>query len=63
MKKYTLIIIILIVSFSIKAQSYVTIPDSNFVNWLTVNIPSAMMGNQMDTSNIAVTIIKLWFSI
>ncbi len=55
MKKLTLTAIILIVSFSIKAQSYVTIPDSSFVYWLTVNIPSAMMGNQMDTTNISVT--------
>ena len=55
MKKFTLIILLLIASFSLKAQSYVTIPDSNFVNWLTINIPSAMVGNQMDTTDINVT--------
>lgn len=36
-------------------QTYVTIPDANFVSWLQTNIPSAMSGNQMDTTNIAVT--------
>lgn len=51
MKKFTLILFLVIAGFSSKAQSYVTIPDSNFVDWLTVNIPSAMAGNQMDTSN------------
>jgi len=55
MKKVTLIALLIITGLSLKAQSYVTIPDSNFVNWLTVNIPSAISGNQMDTSNLAVT--------
>ena len=55
MKKFTLIFALLLVSFFSKAQSYVTIPDSHFVNWLAINVPSAMVGNQMDTSNIAVT--------
>lgn len=55
MKKFTLITLIILASFTLKAQSYVTIPDSNFVTWLTIHIPSAMMGNQMDTSNVAVT--------
>lgn len=41
-------------NFTSKAQNYVTIPDANFVAWLTTNIPSAMNGNQMDTSSIAV---------
>ncbi len=34
---------------SLKAQ-WVTIPDTNFVNWLQANIPSCMNGNQMDTT-------------
>lgn len=55
MKKHSLTLLILIASFSIKAQSYVTIPDSSFVYWLTANIPSAMVGNQMDTADVAVT--------
>lgn len=38
-----------------KAQSYVTIPDANFVAWLQTNVPSAMNGNQMDTTSLAVT--------
>ena len=37
-----------------KAQ-YVTIPDAKFVAWLQTNIPSAMTGNQMDTTSTAVT--------
>jgi fimbrial isopeptide formation D2 family protein len=40
-------------SFSSKAQT-VTIPDSNFVNWLTIHIPTAMSGSQMDTSDLNV---------
>lgn len=55
MKKFALTLLLLIASFSIKAQSYVTIPDSSFVYWLNVNVPSAMVGNQMDTTDIAVT--------
>ena len=55
MKNYSLTLLILIASFSLKAQSYVTIPDSSFVYWLNINIPSAMVGDQMDTTDIAVT--------
>ena len=40
---------------SAKAQNYVTIPDANFVSYLTANFSSAMKGNQMDTSHISVT--------
>ena len=36
-------------SFSSKAQ-WVTIPDANFVPWLTANYPTCMSGNQMDTT-------------
>lgn len=31
-----------------KAQTYVTIPDTNFVTWLQIVYPSCMNGNQMD---------------
>ena len=55
MKKITLILAFVLVCFATKAQSYVTIPDSNFVSWLNVNIPSAMVGNQMDILDINVT--------
>lgn len=54
MKKFTLILAFVLISFATKAQSYVTIPDSNFVTWLTINIPSAMSGNQLDTTNSTV---------
>jgi len=36
-----------------RAQT-VTIPDPHFAAWLNTNIPSAMSGNQMDTSSIDV---------
>lgn len=39
---------------SIKAQNYVTINDTSFVSWLQINIPNAMMGNQLDTTHIDV---------
>jgi len=54
MKKITLLLV-LNLSFIIynsqqaKAQ-YVTIPDANFVNWLTQNYPSCINGSQMDTT-------------
>ena len=37
-----------------QAQNYVTIPDSNFVKYLTKTIPSAMNGNKMDINSSAV---------
>jgi len=46
-KTFTLIVLLLCLK-NVKAQ-YVTIPDVNFRNWLQSNIPSAMIGNQMDT--------------
>ncbi|HOZ51132.1 MAG TPA: T9SS type A sorting domain-containing protein [Chitinophagaceae bacterium] len=36
-----------------KAQ-FVTIPDSNFVTYLQSNFPSAMVGNQLDTTDPAI---------
>lgn len=38
-----------------KTQTYVTIPDANFVAWLQANAPSAMNGNQMDITSLAIT--------
>jgi len=34
---------------------YVTINDTTFVSWLQANVPSAMNGNQMDTTSLSVT--------
>ena len=53
MKKKFLLALLMMSTTVLKAQ-YVTIPDPNFVSWLQVNIPSAMNGNQMDTSNAAI---------
>ncbi|MFM2049117.1 MAG: hypothetical protein RI955_1665 [Bacteroidota bacterium] len=64
MKKLFTLFIALTLFTSAKAQ-WVTIPDSNFVTWLTNNYPSAMNGNQMDTSNSLIlsdTIINCTFS-
>jgi len=55
--KTTVIVLFAFVLFfanTAKAQ-WVTIPDANFVAWLTTNIPSAMAGNQMDITSPAVT--------
>lgn len=52
-KKINLILaVIAIIGFSykpVKAQ-YVTIPDSNFVYWLTVHFSGCMNGNELDTT-------------
>lgn len=54
MKKLFILFALLICLTNLKAQ-YVTIPDANFATWLQTNIPSAMNGNQMDTTSLAVT--------
>ncbi|MBL7936529.1 MAG: T9SS type A sorting domain-containing protein [Bacteroidia bacterium] len=54
MKKLLTLLALLLCLTAIKAQ-YVTIPDPNFVTWLQANVPSAMNGNQMDTTSLAVT--------
>lgn len=54
MKKIHFLFLFIVCLQSIKAQ-FVTIPDANFVNWLQGNVPSAMIGNQMDTTSLAVT--------
>lgn len=44
-----------VVSVGLKAQTFVTIPDPQFVGWLQVHFPSAMNGNQLDINNPLVT--------
>jgi uncharacterized repeat protein (TIGR01451 family) len=53
-RKITLLFCLLIATFHSSTAQTVTIPDANFVNWLTAHIPSAMNGNQMDISSTAV---------
>lgn len=53
-KLFTLFALLLCLTNS-EAQNYVTIADTSFASWLQTNIPSAMLGNQMDTTNIDVT--------
>ena len=53
MKKLLLIALLFCINQT-KAQ-FVTIPDANFAAYLDSIIPSAMNGNQMDTTNSAVT--------
>ena len=54
MRKFLSLLIVLFCLSGLRAQ-YVTIPDPNFVSWLQTNVPSAMNGNQMDTTSLAVT--------
>ena len=53
--KKLIIILTLIVCAQISKAQFVTIPDANFVTWLQANVPSAMSGNQMDTTSLVVT--------
>jgi uncharacterized repeat protein (TIGR01451 family) len=55
MKKLPLLFICLLFFGNLKAQ-FVIIPDAKFVTWLQANVPTAMVGNQMDTTNTAVTL-------
>lgn len=55
MKKLISLFALLLCLTGIKAQNYVTISDTSFASWLQINIPNAMMGNQMDTTHIDVT--------
>lgn len=54
MKRIVLIVFIAFVT-NAKAQTWVTIPDANFVTYLQGLIPAAMNGNQMNTSSTLVT--------
>ena len=48
MKKLFFVITLIGLLSSVKAQSYVTIPDANFVVYLQTNFATCMVGNQMD---------------
>lgn len=52
MKKIIFILCIFITNILQTNAQYVTIPDPNFVQYLQSNYPSAMIGNQMDTSSL-----------
>ena len=54
MKKYLLIILLFSIK-QIKAQTWVTIPDTAFVTYLNSIVPAAMNGNQLDITNSLVT--------
>jgi type IX secretion system substrate protein len=45
----------LLLAACLNAQTWVTIPDANFVTYLQSTIPSAMSGNQLNTSSTLVT--------
>ncbi|HEX7412454.1 MAG TPA: T9SS type A sorting domain-containing protein [Bacteroidia bacterium] len=53
--KKILITIGIVLCLNTKAQTWVTIPDANFVTYLQALIPSAMSGNQLNTSSALVT--------
>jgi uncharacterized repeat protein (TIGR01451 family) len=54
MKQLTFIFLLIVCIQTTKAQ-FVTIPDANLLTWLQANVPSAITGNQMDTTSLAVT--------
>ena len=54
MKKLTLIILVLVLKFAPAKAQWVTIPDANFVTWLTNNYPNFMNGNKIDTAFSAI---------
>jgi uncharacterized repeat protein (TIGR01451 family) len=55
MKTLLILLALLFCLTNTKAQNYVTINDTSFASWLQINIPAAMLGNQMDTTHIDVT--------
>lgn len=50
LQKYLAALSLCIVA-SIASAQYITIPDTNFANYLDSIVPAAMNGNQMDTTN------------
>jgi uncharacterized repeat protein (TIGR01451 family) len=52
--KYHFFFLCITLSLGAKSQSYVTIPDVNFKNWLTSYYPTCMSGNQLDITCPAV---------
>jgi uncharacterized repeat protein (TIGR01451 family) len=47
-------LVLLLSSGQSYSQTYVTIPDANFVSWLNTNYPSCMNGNQMNINCTAI---------
>lgn len=52
--KSVVLLISLVFYAGISKAQYVTIPDTNFRNWLTTNYPACMSGGQLDTTCPAV---------
>jgi uncharacterized repeat protein (TIGR01451 family) len=59
MKKTTLLFYLLTATCFCSIAQTVTIPDTNFVKWMKAVIPSAINGNQLDTSNTEVKTITI----
>jgi len=57
MKKFILLITILLSQLAPSKAQYVTIPDPYFATWLSQNYPACMNGNQMDTMCIQFSFI------
>jgi len=55
MKHIYIVVFIFFACLQTKGQTWVTIPDANFVTYLQSIIPGAMNGNQMNTSSSLVT--------
>lgn len=58
MKKLLTLFALWLCLANLKAQNTVTIADTAFAHWLQINIPSAMNGDQLDTTNSSVTSMK-----
>ncbi|MCX8470552.1 MAG: hypothetical protein ORN55_02115, partial [Chitinophagaceae bacterium] len=54
MEKALFSLCLLLAIFTRSNAQYLTIPDTNFVNYLTAHYPSAMVGNMMDTTDVNV---------
>ena len=57
MKKLVLFVLTIITS-SVFAQNYVTIPDANFAKYLKEVVPNAINGDQLNTANADVKNLK-----
>ena len=57
MKKLVLFVLTIITS-SVYAQNYVTIPDANFAKYLKEVVPNAINGDQLNTANADVKNLK-----
>ncbi|MBL0328581.1 MAG: T9SS type A sorting domain-containing protein [Bacteroidetes bacterium] len=55
MKKFLILFLFVIVFIPTKSQTYVTIPDANFVYYLQAVYPTCMLGNQMDITCPGIT--------